>query len=44
MNDEVLGDCPECGGSVHRIMQTAGVIFRGPGFYITDGKEDKNGR
>ncbi|MDR0640066.1 MAG: zinc ribbon domain-containing protein [Spirochaetaceae bacterium] len=37
MKDEPLSACPECGGSVRRILSGgAGVIFKGQGFYVTD--------
>ena len=38
MSDEPLKDCPECDGHVHRVIQPAGVIFKGSGFYITDNR------
>jgi putative FmdB family regulatory protein len=34
--DEPLKDCPECGFSVHRVLQPVGIIFKGSGFYVTD--------
>lgn len=30
--------CPTCGGSVHRVIQPVGVIFKGSGFYVTDNR------
>lgn len=30
--------CPECEGKVHRLIQPAGVIFKGSGFYVTDNR------
>jgi putative FmdB family regulatory protein len=39
MSDEPLTDCPECDGSVHRVIQPVGVIFKGSGFYITDNRQ-----
>jgi len=33
-----LKTCPECGGSVHRVIHPVGVIFKGKGFYVTDNK------
>ena len=37
IKDEPLSVCPECGGSVRRILSGgAGVIFKGQGFYVTD--------
>src|SRR5690242_13607588 len=41
-NDEALTVCPECEGSVHRLIQPAGVIFKGSGFYSTDNRGSKN--
>ncbi len=31
-----LKECPECGGQVQRLIQPAGIIFKGSGFYVTD--------
>ena len=28
--------CPDCGGVVVRLIQPAGIIFKGSGFYVTD--------
>ena len=39
MSAEPLNDCPECGGTVHRVIQPVGVIFKGSGFYITDNRQ-----
>ena len=37
MSDKPLEICPECGGSVRRLIGTgAGIIFKGSGFYATD--------
>ena len=37
-DDEPVRVCPECRGKVHRLIQPAGVIFKGGGFYSTDHK------
>lgn len=37
-NDSPLTECPNCGGSVHRVIQPVGVIFKGSGFYVTDNR------
>ena len=35
-------NCPECGAMAERLISTAGLIFKGSGFYITDyGKDGK---
>jgi putative FmdB family regulatory protein len=39
MSEDVLTDCPECDGHVHRVIQPVGIIFRGSGFYITDNRQ-----
>ena len=37
MSDAPLQHCPECGGTVKRLIGAgAGVIFKGSGFYATD--------
>ena len=34
--------CPACGEVANRLMSTAGLVFKGSGFYITDyGKDGK---
>jgi predicted nucleic acid-binding Zn ribbon protein len=39
MSAELLTVCPQCGGSLKRIIGTgAGPIFKGSGFYQTDYK------
>ena len=38
MEDEPVDVCPECGGSVHRLIQPVGIIFKGSGFYVTDNR------
>ena len=37
--DEPVKECPECGGTVHRVLQPVGIIFKGSGFYITDHRQ-----
>ena len=37
-DDEPLEECPECGGSVRRLIQPVGIIFKGSGFYVTDNR------
>ncbi|HRE49540.1 MAG TPA: zinc ribbon domain-containing protein [Aggregatilineales bacterium] len=38
-SDAPLTVCPECEGKVHRVIGTAGVIFKGSGFYVTDNRK-----
>lgn len=36
MADEPLTTCPECGGTIRRVLFPAGIVFKGSGFYKTD--------
>jgi putative FmdB family regulatory protein len=38
MNDEPLTKCEKCGASVRRVFSSAGIIFKGSGFYVNDYK------
>ena len=40
--DEPLQACPECTGSVHRVLHPVGIIFKGPGFYVTDNRSSSS--
>ena len=42
-SDETLGACPETGQKVTRVIQAAGLIFKGSGFYVNDSKKSANG-
>jgi putative FmdB family regulatory protein len=35
-SDAPLSTCEDCGGRLRRVLQPAGVIFKGSGFYSTD--------
>jgi len=41
-DDPAITVCPECEGTVHRLIQPAGVIFKGSGFYVTDNKSSSH--
>jgi putative FmdB family regulatory protein len=38
ISDEPVKVCPECGGTVHRLIHPVGIIFKGSGFYVTDNR------
>ena len=38
-SDEPVAACPECSGSVRRVIQPVGIIFKGSGFYVTDNRQ-----
>lgn len=37
--DDPLTDCPACAGSVRRVIQPVGVVFKGSGWYINDSRK-----
>lgn len=41
-SEEPLKTCPECEGTVRRIIHPVGVIFKGKGFYVTDNRGSKS--
>ena len=49
ISDDPIRVCPECGGTVRRLISSGGgLVFKGPGFYATDyrssgGSESGNG-
>lgn len=38
MNDAPVKDCVKCGKPVRKIFNSAGLIFKGTGFYVNDYK------
>jgi len=40
ITDSPIEDCPECGGSVYRVIKPVGHILKGSGFYKTDYRSD----
>jgi putative FmdB family regulatory protein len=41
-SDDPITVCPECEGRVHRLIQPAGIIFKGSGFYVTDNRGSRS--
>jgi putative FmdB family regulatory protein len=41
-NDDPITICPECEGEVRRLIQPAGIVFKGSGFYVTDNRSSSN--
>ena len=37
-SDPPVETCPECTGTVRRVLHPAGIIFKGSGWYITDNR------
>ena len=42
-DDPPVAECPEGHGDVKRLISSAGIIFKGPGFYVTDNRNSRNG-
>src|SRR3954454_23166301 len=40
--DAPLTTCEQCGGSVRRVLQPVGIIFKGSGFYSTDSRSSSS--
>ena len=39
MSDAALTECPQCGGTVRRVIHPVGVVFKGSGWYVTDSRK-----
>jgi predicted nucleic acid-binding Zn ribbon protein len=39
MKDDPVATCPECAGSVKRLLYPVGVVFKGSGWYINDSRK-----
>ena len=43
-SEDSLTVCPSCEGSIRRVIQPTGIVFKGTGFYVNDSKNSaKNG-
>ena len=38
-SDDALTVCPECNGSLRKLFNSVGVVFKGSGFYRTDSRD-----
>ena len=39
-DEDSLTACPQCDGSLRKLFNTVGVVFKGSGFYRTDSRAD----
>lgn len=37
-SDPPIAECPECGSTVRKLINSVGVVFKGSGFYVTDNR------
>jgi len=42
-DEEPVAMCPECQGKARRVIHSTPIIFKGSGFYTTDGRKDSPG-
>jgi putative FmdB family regulatory protein len=38
-DDPPLEECPTCGGHLRKLYSPVGIVFKGSGFYTTDGRK-----
>jgi putative FmdB family regulatory protein len=43
ITEDPLTTCDDCGGSLRRVLQPVGIVFKGSGFYVTDYKRTESG-
>ena len=36
--DDALTECPSCGGTLRKLYNAVGIVFKGSGFYRTDSR------
>jgi putative FmdB family regulatory protein len=39
--DKPIADCPSCHGIARRLFSAVPILFKGPGFYVTDSREER---
>lgn len=41
-SDDPLTTCPTCGGSLRKVFNSVGIVFKGSGFYATDSRNSSS--
>src|SRR5918911_5309449 len=44
IKEDPLTVCPQCEGSIRRVIHPVGIVFKGSGFYITDNRRQPSTR
>lgn len=39
--DDPLTECPQCHGTLRKVYNAVGIVFKGSGFYATDSRSGK---
>lgn len=42
--DDALTVCPSCQGSLRKVFNAVGIVFKGSGFYRNDSRDSSNGK
>ncbi len=42
-NDPHITQCPQGHSNVRRVFSPPAIVFKGPGFYVTDNRKDSGG-
>jgi predicted nucleic acid-binding Zn ribbon protein len=43
MKEDPIATCPECAGSVKRLLYPVGIVFKGSGWHINDYRKPEKG-
>ncbi len=43
-HDKPVADCPKCQCVARRVFSPVPILFKGPGFYVTDSRGDRGER
>ncbi|HKC74426.1 MAG TPA: FmdB family zinc ribbon protein [Chloroflexota bacterium] len=42
IKEDPLTVCPQCEGTIRRVIHPVGIVFKGSGFYITDNRRQSS--
>lgn len=41
-SEDPLTTCPECEGTIRRVLQPVGIVFKGSGWYVNDNRKSES--